>query len=177
MESSNTIVDKKDDNKGILNYREGSILLITNVVMIFIFSIVYYILGDVEKWNGVDNDAGLFEFFYFSFTTMTTIGYGDISPKVLETKIICIFQQLIVLFELANFFSKVIIHKPFKIRIRKRRSSKLAPTPGEKIGRRRRFNSCQLDYKRTSDLINGKINIEEDNDEVRITLPMPPTGF
>ena len=108
---------------------------------------------------------------------MTTIGYGDISPKVYKTKIICIFQQLIVLFELANFFSKVIIQKPLKIKIRKRKMSKLVPTIGEKIGRQRRFNSCQLDYKKTSDLINRRINIEEDDNEVRITLPMPPTGF
>lgn len=180
MQSSNNKSEQKqksDENKPILNYKEGGILLLTNVVVIFLFSLVYYSMGDIDQWNGVDVNSNLFDFFYFSFTTMTTIGYGDISPKVYKTKIVCIFQQLIVLFELANFFSKVIIQKPLKIKIRKRKMSKLVPTIGEKIGRQRRFNSCQLDYKKTSDLINRRINIEEDDNEVRITLPMPPTGF
>ena len=47
---------------------------------------------------------------------MTTIGYGDVSPNRVTTKVICIGQQLIVLFELANFFSNVIIEKPIKIK-------------------------------------------------------------
>ena len=94
----------------------------------------------------------------------------------------CIGQQLIVLFELANFFSNVIIKKPLKIKplnikLLKRRRSKLDVTVGDKIGRQRRFNSCQLDYTRTNNLINRHVNIEEDDDEVRIFLPLPPTTF
>ena len=66
--------------------------------------------------------------------------------------------------------------KPLNIRLLKRRKSKTDSTIGEKIGRVRRFNSCQLDYKRNN-LIQRNINIEEDDDEVRIFLPMPPTTF
>ena len=159
--------EKKDK---MFKYKEGVILLFTNVMIIFMFSIVYYCLGNEENWNGIDKNSTLFDFFYFSFTTMTTIGYGDVSPNVTETKIICIFQQLIVLFELANFFSNVIIQKPFKIKLKK---SKVKPN--EKIGRQRRYNSCQFDYQTSRRrLTQHHINVEEDNDEVRIILPLPP---
>ena len=141
-------------------------------------------MGDVENWNGIEEDSNLFDFFYFSFTTMTTIGYGDVSPNRVITKIICIGQQLIVLFELANFFSNVIIEKPIKIKplsiklLKRRRSQPSITNVGGTLGRQRRFNSCQLDYNRTSNLINRKdINVEEDDQEVRIFLPMPPTSF
>ena len=164
--------------------KEGSVVLLTNVFIIFIFSVIYYILGDVENWNGIEEDSNLFDFFYFSFTTMTTIGYGDVSPNRVTTKIICIGQQLIVLFELANFFSNVIIEKPIKIKplsiklLKRRRSQPSITNVGGTLGRQRRFNSCQLDYNRTSNLINRKdINVEEDDNEVRIFLPMPPTSF
>ena len=77
--------------------KEGSVVLLTNVFIIFIFSVIYYILGDVENWNGIEEDSNLFDFFYFSFTTMTTIGYGDVSPNRVTTKIIlrkkCISHQ------------------------------------------------------------------------------------
>lgn len=185
------IIDIKDTNKNEENkkkvskwkLKEGSIVLLTNVLIIFMFSVVYYMLGDAENWNGIEENSNLFDFFYFSFTTMTTIGYGDVSPNVVTTKVICIGQQLIVLFELANFFSNVIIEKPIKIKplnikLLKRRRSKPSITVGDKIGRQRRFNSCQLDYNRTANLINKKdISVEEDDDEVRIFLPMPPTTF
>ena len=164
--------------------KEGSVVLLTNVFIIFIFSVIYYILGDVKNWNGIDEDSNLFDFFYFSFTTMTTIGYGDVSPNRVTTKVICIGQQLIVLFELANFFSNVIIEKPIKIKplsiklLKRRRSQPSITNVGGTLGRQRRFNSCQLDYNRTSNLINRKdINVEEDDQEVRIFLPMPPTSF
>tara|TARA_B100001287_G_C22673986_1_gene526719 strand:- start:1088 stop:1666 length:579 start_codon:yes stop_codon:yes gene_type:complete len=174
--------DNDDEKDDIWKLREGKVLLLTNVAVIFVFSIIYFILGDKENWNGITDDSNLFDFFYFSFTTMTTIGYGDVSPNVVKTKVICICQQLIVLFELANFFSNVIIKKPIKIKplnikLLKRRNSKSAITIGDKIGRQRRFNSCQLDYKSAENLINRKINVEEDENEVRIFLPLPPTTF
>lgn len=184
IKDNKKLEEKEDEvDKNIWKLKEGGILLLTNILIIFLFSIVYYMLGNEDNWNGIEKDSNLFDFFYFSFTTMTTIGYGDVSPKVMKTKIMCIGQQLIVLFELANFFSNVIIKKPIKIKplsiqFLKRRRSKLDVTVGDKIGRQRRFNSCQLDYTKTNNLINRRhVNIEEDDNEVRIFLPMPPTTF
>ena len=123
---------------------------------------------------------------------MTTIGYGDISPKETDTKILCLFQQLTVLFQIANFLSKVVTKKPFQIKFKKNQEQ--LPTISGRLGRQRRYNSCQMDYSSGTDIFksmrrrsrgsmnkkmmeNNRINIEEDNDEIRITLPVPPTTF
>jgi len=39
---------------------------------------------------------------YFSFTTMSTVGYGDISPKTDRAKLIVMSQQTAILMEIAN---------------------------------------------------------------------------
>ena len=170
---------KKDSFYSILKLREGKVILCTNVCVIFIFSLIYFFFGNEENWNGIDSESNLFDFFYFSFTTMTTIGYGDVSPKVVKTKIICIMQQLIVLFELANFFSNVIISKPIKFRFLKR-SNKIKNTPSisKKIGRYRRSNSCQLDYSTSRRrLTQHHISIDENENDITFVLPLPPNNF
>ena len=115
-----------------------------NVCAVTIFSTVYYVLREEGNWNGMDNESTFFDCFYFSFTTMTTIGYGDISPSSKIAKIFCLCQQLIVLFQLANLLSKLAIQKKGDFRIKLKKKSRIK----EKIGRQRRYNSCQLDYHR-----------------------------
>lgn len=39
--------------------------------------------------------------FYFSLTTMTSVGYGDFSPKTTRAKMLVMSQQIILLFEVA----------------------------------------------------------------------------
>lgn len=40
--------------------------------------------------------------FYFAFTTMSTVGYGDISPKTDAAKLMVMSQQIVLMGELAN---------------------------------------------------------------------------
>lgn len=40
--------------------------------------------------------------FYFSFTTMASVGYGDISPKTDMAKLMVMSQQIVILGELAK---------------------------------------------------------------------------
>jgi voltage-gated potassium channel len=40
--------------------------------------------------------------FYFAFTTMSTVGYGDISPKTDTAKLMVMSQQIVLMGELAN---------------------------------------------------------------------------
>ena len=40
--------------------------------------------------------------FYFAFTTMSTVGYGDISPKTDTAKMLVMSQQIALMGELAN---------------------------------------------------------------------------
>jgi len=40
--------------------------------------------------------------FYFSFSTMSTVGYGDISPKTDAAKLMVMTQQMVIFGELAK---------------------------------------------------------------------------
>ena len=40
--------------------------------------------------------------FYFAFTTMSTVGYGDISPKTDAAKLMVMAQQMVLFGELAK---------------------------------------------------------------------------
>lgn len=46
--------------------------------------------------------------FYFSFTTMSTVGYGDISPKTDRAKLIVMSQQTAILMEIASIFNSIL---------------------------------------------------------------------
>jgi|TARA_B110000093_G_C12551408_1_gene238017 voltage-gated potassium channel len=49
--------------------------------------------------------------FYFSFTTMSTVGYGDISPKSDRAKLIVMTQQAALLVELSSMFKTMFVLK------------------------------------------------------------------
>ena len=40
--------------------------------------------------------------YYFSFTTMSSVGYGDISPKTDMAKLVVMSQQFLIMTELAK---------------------------------------------------------------------------
>ena len=96
-------------------YKEGFIILSVNLFIIFMFSVIYYFTRWDENWNGLDDSSSWIKCFYFSFTTMTTIGYGDISAKTEMAMIISMFQQSIVFFQIANCLSKIAISKEYII--------------------------------------------------------------
>ena len=68
-----------------------------------IFAIIYALLGH-EQFNGMDESSNFFDYWYFSFTTFSTVGYGDISPKSGVAKAVVVTQQVILLLDLADEF-------------------------------------------------------------------------
>ncbi len=58
------------------------VALLAHTIEIFIFSIAYFTLNRVDGWGSLqDNfDGSLADCVYFSFTTYTTLGFGDIEP-------------------------------------------------------------------------------------------------
>jgi len=73
------------------------------ILLSLVFAGIYMALGH-ENFNGLDESSNFFDYWYFSFTTFSTVGYGDISPKSSVAKAVVITQQMILLLDLADEF-------------------------------------------------------------------------
>jgi hypothetical protein len=56
--------------------------LIAHLVEIGVFAVAYYAMHRAPGWGHLEGnfDGSLFDCGYFSFTTFTTLGFGDIEP-------------------------------------------------------------------------------------------------
>ena len=56
--------------------------LIAHALEVWIFAVAYYAMHHSEAWGGLSGNFGgtLTDAAYFSFTTYTTLGFGDIEP-------------------------------------------------------------------------------------------------
>jgi len=56
--------------------------LIAHAVEVWVFAIAYYYMNKAETWGYLEGnfDGSLMHCAYFSFTTFTTLGFGDITP-------------------------------------------------------------------------------------------------
>ena len=70
--------------------------VLANFAIILFFSTIYWCTRGETHFNGLKEDSSFLDSLYFSIVTLTTIGYGDISPKSSIMKIVVICQQLIV---------------------------------------------------------------------------------
>ena len=57
--------------------------LIAHAIEIWIFAIAYYYMNDLDGWGKLQGNfnGSLIDCAYFSFTTYTTLGFGDIQPS------------------------------------------------------------------------------------------------
>lgn len=58
------------------------VALMAHVIEVFIFALAYYGMHRVDGWGELTGnfDGSLADCIYFSFTTYTTLGFGDIEP-------------------------------------------------------------------------------------------------
>jgi len=56
--------------------------LVAHAVEVWIFAFAYFLMSRTKAWGGLTGsfDGSLMDCVYFSFTTFTTIGFGDIEP-------------------------------------------------------------------------------------------------
>jgi hypothetical protein len=73
------------------------------MLLSLVFAGIYMSLGH-EQFNGMDESSNFFDYWYFSFTTFSTVGYGDISPKSGVAKAVVVTQQVILLLDLVDDF-------------------------------------------------------------------------
>ena len=79
----------------------------------FVFAAIYNLvgLGDVSVDLGFaegDPDLAAFATTYFSFVTMTTLGYGDIAPENARIASLAVVQVLIGQFYLAVIVARLV---------------------------------------------------------------------
>ena len=70
------------------------------IIIATIYAIIYYLHRN--EFNGLQEQSSFLDCWYFSFTTFSTVGYGDISPKTDKAKIFVLSQQMLLLLELSN---------------------------------------------------------------------------
>jgi hypothetical protein len=83
-----------------LKNKEYQRLLIVSVIIVCIGTFVYHYL---EGWT-------LLDAFYFSIITLTTIGYGDLSPQTDGGKLFAIFYILVGIGIILGFINTVYLH-------------------------------------------------------------------
>ena len=71
--------------------------MFTLVIIAIFFGILYSMLDPVHF--GFKNKL---DPFYFSFTTMSSVGFGDISPKTELAKSLVMLQQVFIIIELSS---------------------------------------------------------------------------
>ena len=81
-------------------FKKLMILISVNLTIILIFAGIYYSMKD--QFNGMDEDSTFSDCFYFSCTTFSSVGYGDISPATDSAKITVIIQQFFVIIGIAS---------------------------------------------------------------------------
>ena len=79
-------------------------LLTIGIVIIFFFAGIFYMF-DHSHFNGIDKEDEehkLINRLYFTITTLSSAGYGDITPKSVEVKGISIVLQFILIISLMS---------------------------------------------------------------------------
>ena len=56
--------------------------LVAHAVEVWIFAYAYYLMDRAEGWGNLQGNINgtMMDYAYFSFTTFTTLGFGDIEP-------------------------------------------------------------------------------------------------
>lgn len=82
-------------------------IIIRDVILVSIISILFGFI-----YSFFPSDFGFTEqidSYYFSFTTMSSVGYGDFSPKTNRAKIAVMVQQFIIMTSVMAFFTEFML--------------------------------------------------------------------
>lgn len=96
----------------------GNVLYATVTIYMLIggiFSSVYFLIESIFPGSFVLNSAvssktavGIVDLIYFSFVTLTTLGYGDITPVGAQVKIFAVVEAIIGVMYLAIIISRLV---------------------------------------------------------------------
>ena len=75
--------------------------IFTNLSILFAFAIVYTMLPK-NSFN-IEKKLGFIEALYFSTTTHTTLGFGDIYPVTTPGRVCIVLHTLLIFITVANY--------------------------------------------------------------------------
>jgi len=78
--------------------------IIIYVIIILGFASIYYNLDSSEEKQHFNQKLSYVDALYFSSTTLSSVGYGDIYPITDKAKIIIMIQQFIITINLVKMF-------------------------------------------------------------------------
>ncbi len=79
-------------------YGAVSIYLLIGLLFAFIYSLIYTLVPNAfeSSYNLQESASSVFEYFtYFSYVTLTTLGYGDITPNALQAGALAYLEAII----------------------------------------------------------------------------------
>lgn len=97
-----------ENNKVTIDTIIGGIcvfLLIGDLWFLF-YNGIYLFLPDAFNYAG--DELQTFDLLYFSFTTLTTVGYGDVTPAIQLAKVVANFEAIIGVIYPAIFISRLV---------------------------------------------------------------------
>ena len=81
----------------LLKGKSVGTFIILQVLIMILFSIIYWVLAmNDNHFKGLNSESPLVDFLYYSITTQTTVGYGDITPISRTTKILAMMQMTVI---------------------------------------------------------------------------------
>jgi hypothetical protein len=75
-------------------------LVILQIIIILFFWSIHMLLynEDVGHYKGINPKNWVFDLFYFTTSTHSTVGYGDITPSKIASRLTAVFHQLVLIF-------------------------------------------------------------------------------
>jgi hypothetical protein len=109
-----------------------NIYLLAGIIGASLSMVFYRIYPDAYNFPGYINPPAFVHFLYYSFVTMSTVGYGDITPRIPETQtlayMLSITGQLYVAIIIAFLIGKFLMQGDQKKQIRStKRINKIIP--------------------------------------------------
>lgn len=84
-------------------------VIILQITVIFLFALLYYGIRANNNFNGISRTSSFLDCLYFSTTTASSVGYGDITPKSQLARGLVVIQQILILLNLSSLTINIIL--------------------------------------------------------------------
>lgn len=84
-------------------------VLLVQIAIVFVFALIYFGIKSEENFNGLTKNSTFIDCLYFSLTTASSVGYGDITPTSQIARVLVIIQEFCVLVNLSQIAINIIL--------------------------------------------------------------------